>query len=84
MNVIHTKMIAKVKAVAVTFGFFVASAGATAALEFSDTVDWQGFGIFGPAIGAAVATGLAWVVAYVKRSAPDDVQAIQIQGQVIE
>lgn len=69
---IHTHQIAKVKALAIAFGFFVAAAGTTAALEFTNTIDWAGWGIFGPGIGSVVTAGLTWLVAYVKRSAPED------------
>lgn len=70
----HTKMIAKVKAIGVNFGWYMGAAVITAILEFSDTVDWNGFGIFGPAIGLAVAGGLDWLTSYFKRSAPADFQ----------
>lgn len=70
----HVAMIAKVKALAIAFGFAVAAAGTTAALEFTGSIDWSGWGIFGPGIGSAVTAGLTWLVAYVKRSAPEDFQ----------
>lgn len=71
------KMIAKVRVLAVSFGMFVLIAALTAAVEFTGTVDWPGLGVFGPAIGAAIAAGLNWALSYAKRSDPEDLMVIR-------
>ena len=57
----------KVKAIFKAFIFFVLLAALAAALKFTDTVDWTGLGVFGPAAGLAIGTGLAALIGYVKK-----------------
>jgi hypothetical protein len=60
-------MFDKIKAIAKAFAFTVILAAIAAGLEFTNAVDWTGFGIFGPAIGLAVGTGGAFLLGYAKK-----------------
>lgn len=50
-------------------GFMAAATvGATAGvLEYSDTVDWDGFGLYGPAAALIVGTGGQWFLGWFKK-----------------
>lgn len=57
----------KVVIIVKAFIYMVVLAALAAALEFSGTVDWTGLGVFGPALGLAIGTGLAAALAYAKK-----------------
>ncbi len=50
-------------------GFLVAFlvAGIGGVLELSDTVDWEGVGLFGPAAALLIGTGAQWALGYLKK-----------------
>lgn len=60
-------MFDKIKVIGIAALFTVVIAVIGAILEFSSTVDWSGFGVFGPAIGLAIGTGGAWLLGYMKK-----------------
>lgn len=60
-------MFDKVVIVAKAFLWAVLLAAVAGALQFSGTVDWAGMGIFGPALGIAAGTGLATLLARLKK-----------------
>ena len=57
----------KVKAVGIAALFTIAIAAVAAGLQFTSTVDWSGFGIFGPAVALAIGTGGSWLLAFLKK-----------------
>jgi hypothetical protein len=62
-----TQVFDKIKAILVAFALAVLLAALAAALKFTETVDWSGLGVFGPAVGLAAGTGVAALIGYVKK-----------------